>query len=388
MNGTRAKRGGLALVMGGGGARAAYQAGLLQRVARELPDIRVPILTGVSAGAINTVKMAALPGTFRDKAEALAAVWADLSVEKVFRVSGAGLFARVLRWGICLLSGGHPAPPPPRGLVDTAPLWGFLTDELGAQGGRLPGIQRNLDAGVHNAVAITASSYSTGRSVTWVQSREGFDFEGWERPHRTGSRGQVTLAHVMASAALPLIFPAVEVGEAWFGDGGIRLTAPLSPAIHLGAEHILVISTRRQRPAGEAIEASVVGYPPLAQVAGVLLNAIFLDLLDGDALRLQRINQLVERAPEGRRDGLRRVELLVLRPSRDLGRLANDYEAQLPRAFRFLTRGLGTQATRSNDLLSLVMFQPDYLKRLVDLGREDAEARLDEIVTFLRHATR
>ena len=383
MSGRGSGQGGLALVMSGGGARAAYQVGFLHRVARECPDLHVPILTGVSAGAINAAKLATTPGNFRDKARELQATWQELSVEKVFTVDAWPLARRVVRWGLRLVSGAYSGPSPPRGMVDTAPLWRFLTGTLEVREGRLPGIQHSLDTGAHRAVAITASSYGTGRSVTWVESRESFDFKAWERAHRTGSRQPLTLAHVMASAALPLIFPAVRVGEAWFGDGGMRLSAPLSPAIHLGASKILAISTRHTRTPEEMVHTSSRGYPPLAQVAGVLLNALFLDLLDGDALRLQRINRLLSRLPEGTDDHLRRVDLLVLRPSVELGRLANDYEAQLPPAFRFLTRGLGTRETRSNDLLSLVMFQPDYLKRLLELGAADAEARLDQVMAFL-----
>jgi NTE family protein len=188
---------------------------------------------------------------------------------------------------------------------------------------------------------------------------------------------------VLASSALPLFFPAVQVEDEWFGDGGIRLTAPLSPAVHLGARRILAISTRYGRNRAEADDPAVLGYPPPAQVAGVLLNAIFLDQFDGDALRLELLNKLVRSLPEGRRAGLREIELHMLRPSSDLGRLANEYEARLPRTFRFLTRGLGTRHTRSNDLLSLLMFQGDYLRALLELGERDGEARAGEIDRFL-----
>jgi NTE family protein len=187
----------------------------------------------------------------------------------------------------------------------------------------------------------------------------------------------------MASSALPFFFPAVEVDGAWYGDGGIRLTAPLSPAVHLGARHVIAVSTRYAGTREEADRPAVIGYPPPAQVAGVLYNAIFLDQLDSDALHMQQVNDFVARLPEVHRNGLRRIELLVVRPSQDLGRLANAYEPELPRAFRFLTRGLGTRETRSNDMLSLVMFQTDYVKRLIELGENDAQAWLPEIRRFL-----
>ena len=187
----------------------------------------------------------------------------------------------------------------------------------------------------------------------------------------------------MASSALPFFFPAIEINGAWYGDGGIRLTAPLSPAIHLGATRLLAVTTRYARSHAEAQRPVISGYPPPAQVAGILFNAIFLDQFDGDALQLRQINRLLEGRPESMRDGLRPIDLLVLRPSEDLGRLANAYEADLPKAFRFLTRGLGTKETRSNDMLSLVMFQPDYVKHLIEMGEADARARLPEIREFL-----
>jgi NTE family protein len=216
-----------------------------------------------------------------------------------------------------------------------------------------------------------------------VQTREDAVMPSWERPQRKSHMSALRIDHVMASAALPFFFPAIEVDGAWYGDGGIRLTAPLSPAIHLGATRILAVSTRYARTREEADRPQVTGYPPPAQVAGVLFNAIFLDQLDADALHLRQINQLIEALPEDQRGGLRPLDLLVLRPSVDLGRLANDYEADLPKAFRFLTRGLGTRETRSNDLLSLVMFQPDYVRRLLELGEADAEARKADIARFL-----
>jgi NTE family protein len=194
----------------------------------------------------------------------------------------------------------------------------------------------------------------------------------------------LTIDHVMASSALPLFFPAIEIEDEYFGDGGVRLAAPLSPAIHLGAEKILAISTRYNRTAEEARLPDVTGYPPPAQVLGVLLNSVFLDLLDQDALRLERLNGLLRKLPPEERDGLRPVKLLVLRPSVDLGRLANEFEPQLPKTFRFLTRGLGTRQTKSPDFLSMVLFQPDYIGRLIEIGEADAEARADEIDEFLR----
>ena len=370
----------LGLVMGGGGARAAYQVGVLRFMARRFPDLCVPYVTGVSAGAINAALMASHHGTFIQAVDELNHLWGHLTIEDVFRVDTPSLVKNAFRWLRQLASGGIGITDPVKSLVDTQPLRQYLSEVLHAVDGELTGIRYNLEHGCLRAVALSTSSYSTGQSVTWVQ---GSDIKEWERPQRTARKTTIGVEHVMASAALPLLFPAIKVGDEWYGDGGVRLTAPLSPALHLGARRILAISTRYERSKREAAQADVHGYPPPAQVVGALTNAIFLDLLDHDAMRLERLNRLLEFVPREEREGLSPVRLLTLRPSRDLGRLAGDYEARLPRAFRFLTRGLGTKQTRSPDFLSLILFQPDYLRALMDIGEEDAEHRSPEIEAFL-----
>jgi len=370
----------LGIVMSGGGARAAYQVGLLRYLARRHPELEIPIITGVSAGAINAALLASHHGTLSQAVDELVALWSTLTVEDVFRVDARSLGWNAVKWFRQLASGGHGGAPRVQGLVDTSPLRTFLTEALHAVDGELTGIQYNLAHRRLKAVALSTSSYNTGRSVTWVQGR---DIRQWERAQRSSVNTTLTLDHVMASSALPLFFPAVQIGESWFGDGGVRLAAPLSPALHLGAHRVLAISTRYDRSHREAATPSVAGYPPPAQVMGVLMNSIFLDLLDQDAYRLERLNRLLSRVPPEEREGLRHVDLLVLRPSVDLGQLANQYEPQLPRAFRFMTRGLGTRDTSSPDALSLILFQPDYLSRLIEIGEADAEARGDEIAAFL-----
>jgi NTE family protein len=374
----------LALMLSGGGARAAYQVGFLRLLAREFADVVPGILTGVSAGGINAAYLAARQEPFPDKIENLAQVWAGIRIDDVFRVDLRNLASRSVRWGGRLLSGGKYPLPPARSLVDTAPLRTLLRRLLQTEDTAIAGIFRNLQAGWLRAIALTASSYTTGQSVTWVQTRDDCRIEAWERPQRKSIASTLGVEHVMASSALPFFFPAVEVDGAWYGDGGIRLTAPLSPAVHLGAKRIIAVSTRYARSREEADRPAIVDYPPPAQVVGLLYNAIFLDQLDTDALEMQRVNRLIARLSEAQRDGLRRIDLLMLRPSVDLGRLANEYEPDLPRAFRFLTRGLGTRETRSNDMLSLVMFQNDYVRRLIELGEADASARKTEIRRFLQ----
>lgn len=371
----------LGLVMGGGGARAAYQVGFLKYLAELFPDLEVPIVTGVSAGAINAAHLASHHGSFQQSVEELVALWKRLAVEDVFRVDTPSLGWTGARWMFQLMSGGVGGAVRVKGLVDTSPLKAYLAEVMHAVDGEITGIQYNLAKGQLKAVAISTSSYTTGQSVTWIQGR---DLQDWSRPQRRSRQTVLTVDHVMASAALPLFFPAVRIDDEFFGDGGVRLAAPLSPALHLGAQKILAISTRYDRSAAEAMIPEVTGYPPPAQVVGVLLNSVFLDLLDQDALRLERLNDLIDQVPKEGRNGLRPVRLLVLRPSVDLGRLANEFEPNLPKAFRFLTRGLGTRQTTSPDLLSLMLFQPDYVARLIELGEADARAQTEEIVEFIR----
>lgn len=377
---------GLGLVMGGGGARAAYQAGFLRRLAKTFPDLRFPYITGVSAGAINAALLASHHGTFRQATEEMDQLWSNLTLKDVFRVDARSLAWNGMRWVRQLFAGGlRLGRPTVRGLVDTRPLRNYLTEVLHAVNGELTGIQYNLDRKRLRAVALSTSSYSTGQSVTWIQ---GQDIKEWERPHRRARKTILTIDHVMASAALPLLFPAVELEGGWYGDGGLRLPAPLAPALHLGASRILAISTNYERSDAEADTPAMSGYPPPAQVMGVLLNSVFVDQLDTDALRLHRINRLLEHLPEEDRTGLRRIDLLAVRPSVDLALLAGGRETHLPHGFRFLTRGLGTHQTNSPELLSMILFQPNYLHELLELGEADAEARAQEIACFLEGAER
>jgi NTE family protein len=370
----------LALVMSGGGARAAYQVGCLRALAERFPDLRPQILTGVSAGAINAGFIASRTGSFAKRLEELTDLWCTLEPEGVFQVGSFSLARNVLRTGAKLVSGGLMTTPHTNALVDTSPLRKLLEERMGGPDGRLRGVSENIASGELRALAITTSSYSTGQSITWVDGRE---IDLWERAHRKSARSELTVDHIMASSSLPIFFPAIRIGPHWYGDGGIRLTAPLSPAIHLGASRILAITTRYPRSRAEAETATIDDYPPPAQIIGMMFNAIFLDLFDADALTLERVNKMIDCMPPKDRGAMRTVDLLLLRPSRDLGKLANDYESRLPHPFRFMTRGLGTRETKSNDLLSLLMFQSDYLARLIEIGEQDAEARMDDIARFL-----
>jgi len=209
-----------------------------------------------------------------------------------------------------------------------------------------------------------------------VQTRR---FQPWYQPRHRSLSARITVEHVMASAALPLFFPAVRLGDDWYGDGGIRLSTPLVPALRLGATRILAVSPHYEPTFEEAERPKSEGYPPPAQVLSHLADSIFLDVLDEDVRRLKSLNSLLAKLPPEERGHLRNVGIRVLRPSQDLGKLANAYEPRLPAGFRYLTRSLGTKETETSDFLSMVMFQPDYLHRLIEMGEADAEARLEDI---------
>ncbi len=374
----------LAIVLTGGGARGAYQAGVLRGIGRHLPELRFPIITGASAGAINAVYLAAHAGTTREAAEGMCRLWENLEFSDVFRVDGWCLARSSLVWMLRLGLGLNQLGNKVQGLLDTGPLRRLLQRELGTHGvapqarnlNEIAGIARNLADGRLDGVALMTGNYSTGQTVSWVQGR---DIEAGERPSRRSRRTELTVEHVMASAALPLMFPAVKLDSSWYGDGSIRMAAPLSPALHLGADRIFAISNQYPRSQAEADRPSFASYPPPAQIAGNLLNAIFLDVLDQDVQRLERLNRLLRKLRPDQRDGLKPVDIVVMRPSEDLGKLSAQFEPQLPKSFRFMTRNLGTRETESPDSLSLLMFQEDYVRRLIEVGERDAETRLDEI---------
>lgn len=366
-----------ALVLTGGGARAAYQVGVLRALARHHPGARFDIITGVSAGAINALYLAAYRGSLADGVEALSHVWRTLHLDDVVEIDPPSLAGSVLAWGAKLVSGGASVAPRVHGLVETAPLRRLLERLMPAnEDGEIAGLAENLERCEPEAVAVTTLDYTTGQTVTWAA---GCDFQMWERPLRRSVRAKLTIDHVLASASLPIVFPAVRLGKHWHGDGGIRLSAPLSPALHLGAGRILAVSTHYAKSFAEADEPQTIGYPPPAQILGQLMDAIFLDAMDEDAARMERANEFLRGLPPGERHGYRPVDLAIVRPSQDLGRIAAEYEPQLPRAFRFLTRSLGTQETSNADFLSLLMFVPEYLQRLIELGESDGQARMDTI---------
>src|SRR5437763_7154541 len=366
-----------ALVLAGGGARAAYEVGVLAAIAARAPGLEFPIVTGVSAGAINAVYLAAHPGPLATAVAALRAQWSRLVVERVYRIR-AGRLARGLLLGTAhtaLGRGGAAAAV--HGLVDMSPLREFLGANID-----FTQLAANIAARRLRAAALSTTSYATGETVTFVHGPP--DVPTWRRALRYAVATQLTLDHVMASAALPILFPAVRLGDAFYGDGSVRQTAPLAPAIHLGARAILVV-THRSEPELAASPVPTLGdYPTLAEVIGLLLHAIFLDALEADAERIERINRTLARVPAGAApEGLRPVSLLMLRPSRDLGALAAGSGAKLPPAVRWVVRRMGGHRTTAVDFLSYLLFDPAYTTALIELGYADGRAEWPRIEQFL-----
>ncbi len=371
---------GLALVLSGGGARAAYQVGFLKCLARNFPDLKLPIITGVSAGAINAAFLANHAGTFGDAVRDLSALWLKLSMDQVICVDTWKLVRNVFRWGFRLTSGGVAKTSSAKSLLDSTPLRELLQKALLPKDNVIAGIGRNIQQGKLKAFAITGTNYATGQAVTWVMGR---NVRMWERPWRRSEGTDITIDHIMSSASLPLLFPAVGVGKSWYGDGGIRQSAPLSPAIYLGARQILAVSTHHRKSLQEATIPVCIGYPPPAQIAGTLMNSIFLDALDQDVRTLERTNQLLLQIPQEQHGDRHVVHHFVIRPSKDLGELAGGFEPQLPYMFRYLFRGIGSHETSSPDWLSMVLFDPNYLARLIKLGERDADRQGEELMAFI-----
>jgi len=375
------QRNALGLILGGGGSRAAYQVGVLSGIAERHPKLSPEILNGVSAGAINAAAIANHTGNFKARVDNLVALWSQLTVDQVFRTDASSLVWHLIKNALsATLFGGRGKDHGIHSMVDTAPLRAMLTRVLAPTDGTLTGIEHNLENTNLEAVSLAGMHYVSGHTVTWFQGHEPKE---WNRKGRHGVNAKLGVEHVMASAALPGFFPAIKVDGAYYGDGGIRQHAPLAPAVHLGAQRILAISTRFGNETAPFAPKTPEGYPQPAQIMGVLMNAVFLDVLDRDVARMRRLNELLQHTPPGERGDLREIDIVSVRPSVDLGRLAGEFEPQLPSMFRFLTRRMGTKQVENSDALSMVMFQPDYLQRLIAIGRADAEEHATEIDDLL-----
>ena len=378
--------GGCGLVLSGGGARGAYQAGVLRGIAdvlgREADRGPFRVLTGISAGAINASFLAAGGSAFGEAAAGLWEVWRQLRMDRVFRTDFGSLSGLGVRWMVNLGLGGDAAHQRSTHLLDATPLREFLRETIDVEA-----IRAHIQHGTLRGVAVTATSYASGTAITFFDGAP--DVAPWARSARMGQRATLSLGHVLASAAIPVLFPPVRVEACWYGDGGVRMTAPLSPAIHLGAARVLAIGVRYQRPDAMTRELNEGNRMPkvtLADIAGTMLNATFLDSLEADGERMTRINHTVALLDDDQKrrqqNPLHVVPLLMIRPSQDLGQLAADQLGNFPGLLRHLLRGLGASDDTGGDLLSYLAFDPAYTLPLLELGRADANAQRAAIEAF------
>jgi NTE family protein len=365
------------LVLTGGGARAAYQVGVLKAVRDILGNPArnpFPILCGTSAGAINAATLAVHADDYSRAVAELLEVWEHMRCDHVYRTDFPHIMKSGARWllSMMLVSRSNPV-----SLLDNAPLRRMLEKWLAFER-----IQQHIDAGALYAVCVTASGYTTGQSVSFFQGGSGQ--EGWERNQRIGSAVVLQHEYLLASSALPFIFPAVKLHREYFGDGSMRQIAPVSPALHLGADRVLIVGTGRQTLEQARARSNI--YPSLAQIAGHALNSIFLDSLAVDIERLERINRTVSLVPPERLEGaklqLRPVKVLFIAPSQPIERIAARFIHDLPRSVRLLLRPTGALARSGSNLASYLLFEESFCRALIDLGYQDTMAREAEVRDF------
>jgi len=372
------------LVLTGGGARAAYQVGVLKAVCRFLPATRNPfhIISGTSAGAINAATLAINAADFHRGVRRLNMVWRNFEVHHVFRADTLGLLKTGMHWMTALALGGL-GKYNPESLLDREPLLQLLNEHLDCSQ-----IQQAIEDGFLHALSITASGYNSGQSISFFQGLP--DMQHWNRVRRLGVPAEIGIPHLMASSAIPFLFKAERINREYFGDGSMRQTAPLSAALHLGADRLLVIGVNNDQSLDERKAAD--SYPSLAKIAGHVLNSIFLDSLDADIERLHRINQTLQRANKGRitkpKIGLRHVDALVISPSQDIGAIANKYIHRLPRPLRLLLRGVGAINQDDSSFISYLMFDRIFCRELISLGYADAMQKKEDLQGFLEYHSR
>lgn len=371
------------LILSGGGARAAYQVGVLRAIAELLPD-NTPnpfdIVCGTSAGAINAAGIATHADCLHDGVDMLESVWGEFRSHQVYRTDWPGVIARGWRF-MMTLAFGRLRRDLPISLLDNSPLRILLDSQLA-----MSRIQDNIDRGHLRALSITASGYSSGESVSFFQGLE--TLENWRRSRRIGIRTQLTLDHLMASAAIPLFFPAVRVNREYFGDGALRQLSPISPSLHLGAERVLVIGVGGQSPRHP--REKTVAYPSIAQVVSHIMNSSFVDSLESDIERLTRINRTLTLIPEEvyrRETTLRPVEVMVISPPAEvLDAIAMRHARLLPKSIRLFVRGSGATHRSGSGVLSYLLFEAPYCRDLMELGYHDGCGRREELRRFLGFA--
>jgi NTE family protein len=381
-NSRPAWNGKIGLVLPGGGARCAYQVGVLKAIAEMVPRRSASpfsVISGTSAGAINAVVLATRARRFRYAVSDLERVWGNFRTYQVYRSDAATMLKSSMHWLAAIVSGGL-GMGAPRSLLNNEPLRQLLKRNI-----HFDHIQQSIDQGHLDAVAVTAAGYGSARSVSFYQGRK--DLVPWTRVRRRGRSTEIGLEHLMASIAAPLIFPPVQIRQEYFGDGAMRQATPLSPAVRLGADRILVIGVRNEEPDPEPGLNDAIPHPNFGRIAGYMLDALLMDGLAADLERLTRINLLLDQAPgrevQGEFGTLRFVDAMIIQPSQDIREIALRYVHELPRPVRMLLRGLGALNYGGRQLLSYLLFESGYTQELLRLGYADAMDCRSELASFL-----
>jgi len=358
----------LGLVLTGGGARSAYQVGVLKGVAelvRRGSACPFPIITGTSAGAVSAIALASDAAHFRRSVHGMERVWRDFRVHQVFKADAVSMLRSGLHWMLAFITGGWLVNSP-NSLFDNTPLWNLLREQLD-----FDGIPRSLYKKHLQGLGVCATCYGDADSVTFYSSTSAV--EPWERVFRKGARVHLTLNHLMASLSIPFLFRPVLLHDRYYGDGAMRQTSPLSPAIHLGANRLFIIGVNDPAATGAQADRRA-AEPSFGQMFGFMLDSLFMDTLNADLERISRSNE----------SSTHRIECLVMTPSRDVNEIARRFAHELPWSLRTLMRTLGANTAASTMLLSYLLFERGFTRELIALGYEDARARAEEIRAFLR----
>ena len=366
------------LILTGGGARAAYQVGVLRAIASMIPEGSrnpFPVICGTSAGAINAASLAVSARNYHEGVRQLVGVWGNFHVDQVYRSDPIGVLYNSIRLLSSLVLKKHGA----ISLLDGSPLAELLRNRVPFRG-----IQKSINSGDLHALGITAWGYTSGQSVTFYQGKK--NINTWDRERRVGVSTNIGLEHLVASSAIPFLFPATRINREYFGDGSMRQLAPISPALHLGAERVLVVGvhdTLHIHPD----RTKMAGYPPMAQIAGHVMNSIFLDSLDVDLERIHRINEIIQLIPrqalENNAMQLRPIKTMVISPSEEINKIAERYSHSLPLTMRLAYRAIGAMGRDGSTLLSYLLFEKPFCQALIELGHQDTMARKNEVLQFI-----